>query len=203
VKFWWPAQIVAQVLLYISDHDEGRPQISWFSFFSKLAVPLGVMFTRKTVAWHVLLFFGGSPSIPRTHPDLLVSLRWNGWNEQIGAHGLLTVDRSVLYARPGGPHVSLSPFDMHNTLVGRRTPIPSWNYQCLSPTGNVDIAPTIPSFAGGFQKTSQTDGWPRALTEAPDGSESSADRPPTRRLEGKRSDFRKRFGTSTLNVSEV
>jgi arylsulfatase A-like enzyme len=73
-------------------------------------------------------------------PDLLVSLRWTPDNSTNGTPGLVVCDTGY---RPGqGTHGSLSPFEMHNLLIAAG---PDFRVGLLdnSPTGNVDLAPTV------------------------------------------------------------
>ena len=51
---------------------------------------------------------------PEPSSELMSSLRWNSGTNKFGVPGLLVAESG----KPGrGTHSSLSPFDMHNTLV--------------------------------------------------------------------------------------
>jgi arylsulfatase A-like enzyme len=144
-------------LLYISEHDE-NVLTKLVQFFQNW-VSTGVIFTRKAMP--------GTFALSEVHldsedaPDLLVSLRWMDETNQFGAHGLLTVDRSS-YTPGQGSHVSLGPFDMHNTLVAAGHHFRRGTASAL-PSGNVDLAPTILHLLG-IKPSKPMDG--RVLTEA-------------------------------------
>lgn len=92
-------------------------------------------------------------------PDVLVSMRWTSNENDVGAPGLLT----LMEGKPGqGSHGSLSRFDLHNTLIAAG---PDFKRQFvdLTPSGNVDVAPTILSILGITPKV-PLDG--RVLTES-------------------------------------
>ncbi len=99
----------------------------------------GVIFTRESLP--------GTFSLDKAHlnswdaPDIVVSLRWTGDKNRNGVPGLLFGDKSSFGAGQG-LHVSLSPFDMHATLVAAGPDFESGKTSDLA-TGNVDIAPTI------------------------------------------------------------
>ena len=72
-------------------------------------------------------------------PDIVVSMRWYPERNNFGAPGLI--------ATPGGTngtgtHGSLSPFDMHNTLVGSGPDLKRGFIDTI-PSGNIDLAPTV------------------------------------------------------------
>lgn len=144
-------------LLYISKHDEKvlNKLVEFFQTWKST----GVIFTRKAMR--------GTFALSEVHldseeaPDLLVSLRWTDETNRFGVHGLLTVDRSS-YTPGQGSHVSLSPFDMHNTLVAAGPHFRRGTANVL-PSGNVDIAPTILHLLG-IKPPKPMDG--RILTEA-------------------------------------
>jgi arylsulfatase A-like enzyme len=144
-------------LLYISDHnaDVLNKLVQFFQNWPST----GVIFTQTAMP--------GTFALSEVHldsddaPDLLVSLQWTDETNKFGAHGLLTVDRSS-YTSGQGSHVSLSPFDMHNTLVAAG---PHFRRRMANslPSGNVDIAPTILHLLG-IKPPKPMDG--RVLTEA-------------------------------------
>jgi arylsulfatase A-like enzyme len=70
-------------------------------------------------------------------PDLLVSMNWSADKNKFGVPGMFLAD-----SNKQGAHGSLSPFDMHNTLVAAG---PDFRHGFTDelPTGNADLAPTI------------------------------------------------------------
>lgn len=124
-------------LLYLPDHSNAV--IEKLVHFFQRWKSTGVIFTRKAMP--------GTFALSDVHldsdsaPDILISLRWMSDPNKFGAHGLITADRSS-YSPGQGAHVSLSPFDMHNTLVAAGPDFRPGITNSL-PSGNVDIAPTI------------------------------------------------------------
>jgi predicted AlkP superfamily pyrophosphatase or phosphodiesterase len=90
-------------------------------------------------------------------PDLLISMKWSMDKNEFGTPGLFVGD-----TKKKGSHGSLSPFDMHNTLV---TAGPDFRagFNDELPTGNTDLAPTI-LWILGITPAHPTDG--RILSEA-------------------------------------
>lgn len=95
-------------------------------------------------------------------PDLVVSLRWNDGRSATGTPGLQTSDLPP-DAHKVGNHASLSPFDMHNTLVAAGSDFRSGIRDAL-PSANTDLAPTILWCLGQPRETRAMDG--RVLSEA-------------------------------------
>ena len=93
-------------------------------------------------------------------PDVLVAMRWNSRTNVFGAPGLFVADTNKK-----GAHGSLSPFDMHNTLVAAG-PDFRRGFKDALPTGNIDLAPTI-LWVLGIQPPQKMDG--RILSEAVKG----------------------------------
>ena len=124
-------------LLYVVGHDSrlirkvvGFLQSQEFS---------GALFTRKPVAGAFTLDQAGI-NTPNA-PDIVVALHWSHDKSSNGTPGLVFCDESG--RKPGqGMHVTLSRFDMHNTLVAAG---PDFRRGAVDelPTGNVDVAPTI------------------------------------------------------------
>jgi arylsulfatase A-like enzyme len=119
----------------------------------------GVIFSRENIA--------GTFSLAQAHlnsgdaPDVVVSLRWTPDKNRNDVPGMLFADKSS-FGSGQGLHVSLSPFDMHATLIAAGPDFQSATTSEL-PSGNVDIAPTILHVLG-IQQPKQMDG--RVLTEA-------------------------------------
>jgi arylsulfatase A-like enzyme len=94
-------------------------------------------------------------------PDVVVSLRWTSVKNTNGVPGTITTDGASF--KPGqGAHVSLSPWDMHATLVAAGPDFRSGIVSTL-PSGNVDVAPTV-LWLLGIKPPTAMDG--RVLTEA-------------------------------------
>lgn len=92
-------------------------------------------------------------------PDVAVSMRWNGNENDVGAPGLLP----LMDGKPGqGTHGSLSRFDLHNTLIAAGPDFKN-GFVDSTPSGNIDVAPTILHLLGVTPKT-PLDG--RILAEA-------------------------------------
>jgi hypothetical protein len=93
-------------------------------------------------------------------PDVVVALRWSAAKSRTGAPGLVMSDNA---RAPGeGMHVSLSRFDLHNTLIAAGPDFRAGIVDPL-PSGNVDLAPTI-LWILGVAAPDQLDG--RVLSEA-------------------------------------
>ena len=91
-------------------------------------------------------------------PDLLVSLRWSRARNVFGTPGLLPTSG----IKDKGTHSSLSPYDLHNSLVAAGPDFRSGFYSEL-PSGNLDLAPTV-AWILGLQAPQPMDG--RLLAEA-------------------------------------
>jgi arylsulfatase A-like enzyme len=119
----------------------------------------GVLFVRKPVEGAFGLDEAriNSPAAP----DIVIALRWSPDKSSNGVPGLVFCDESG--RKPGqGMHVSLSRFDMHNTLVAAG---PDFRQAAADdlPSGNVDVAPTV-LWILGVKPPVPMDG--RVLTEA-------------------------------------
>jgi predicted AlkP superfamily pyrophosphatase or phosphodiesterase len=73
-------------------------------------------------------------------PDVVMAFRWTEEKNEFGAKGLINSDWNRKAGR--GTHATLSPFDVHNTLVAAGPDFRAGQVDEL-PTGNVDIAPTV------------------------------------------------------------
>jgi hypothetical protein len=92
-------------------------------------------------------------------PDVVVSMRWSAEKNEFGASGIIT----SMDGRPGlGTHGSLSHFDMHNTLIAAGPDFKA-GFVNQSPSGNIDVAPTVLSILG-IKPPTGLDG--RVLVEA-------------------------------------
>ncbi|MGI8432507.1 MAG: alkaline phosphatase family protein, partial [Chthoniobacterales bacterium] len=137
----------------------------------------GVILTREKMAGTFALsdLHLGTPDAP----DIFVASRWNDTPNKCGVAG--QVDSDLGKHAGQGTHSTFSPHDLHNTLIAagpdfRR----GWEDQ--SPTGNIDVAPTILHLLG-LEPSQPMDG--RVLREAlRDGT--AAPESQTRKLEAQR-----------------
>src|SRR5437660_597320 len=96
-------------------------------------------------------------------PDVVMSFRWKDQKNQFGVSGMIDADWQR--AAGQGTHATLSPFDMHNTLIAAGPDFKHGEVDDL-PIVNVDLASTILQILG--TKTSEKmDG--RILSEAMTG----------------------------------
>jgi hypothetical protein len=139
----------------------------------------GVIFTRKAMA--------GTFPLSRVHldsaeaPDVVVSMRWNANTNKYGTRGIVAPD-STSYGPEQGIHVTLSPFDMHATLLAAGPDFRS-GLQSAVPTGNVDVGPTV-LWILGIKPPVKMDG--RVLTEGLRSSDSAIKHSDSRRVEASR-----------------
>ena len=126
----------ASLLLYVTGHDAGT--IERLVDFLQRSPFAGVIFTRTAMA--------GTFALSAVHidspdaPDVVLSLRWAEGKNEFGVAGTLHADST---RKPGqGMHGTLSPFDMHNTLIAAGPDFSKATIEQL-PTGNIDVAPTI------------------------------------------------------------
>jgi hypothetical protein len=160
------------VSLYVVGHDE--------AVIRKLAECLqttdfaGVIFSRTAIE--------GTFPLDQVRvgtkdaPDLLVSMKWKGEKNSFGAPGMLTAD-----SPKKGAHGSLSPFDMHNTLIAAG-PDFRGAFADTVPTGNADLTPTI-LWILGIAPPQPLDG--RVLVEALVGSNEPAPKSEEKAIEAK------------------
>ncbi|MHB8521464.1 MAG: alkaline phosphatase family protein [Limisphaerales bacterium] len=119
---------------------------------------VGVLFTRDAVPGTFALHDARIDT--PTAPDIVISLRWTADKNKVGAPGFVMSDN---YRAPGeGMHVSLSRFDLHNTLIAAGPDFRAGIVDSL-PSGNVDLAPTI-LWILGVEPPRKMDG--RVLSEA-------------------------------------
>ncbi len=145
------------VLLYVAGHDKDvtRKLVEFLQGWSFT----GVIFTPTARDGTFSLHQGriASPDAP----DVVVSMRWKSDKSDNGTRGTLVSDLYD-YGPGQGMHVSLSPFDMHNTLVGFGPDFRAGTVDHL-PSGNFDLAPTI-LWILGVKPPKSMDG--RVLSEA-------------------------------------
>jgi hypothetical protein len=145
-------------LLYVGGHD---PAVcSHLAAYLQLQDCTGVIFSKSPLE--------GTFPLSEAHidspeaPDLVVSLHWTRDRSATGAPGLHTSDLAPSTKRVGN-HASLSPYDMHNTLVAAGPDFRIGVTDTL-PTGNTDLAPTILWILGLKDEAPKMDG--RVLGEA-------------------------------------
>ncbi len=144
-------------LIYVVGHDDGV--IAQVVRFLRRWEFTGVIFTRQPMP--------GTFALSQVHldsaaaPDVVVSLRWTTEKNQAGTPGMVAADVPGLAAGQGA-HVSLSSFDLHNTLVAAGPDFRSGVVDTLA-SGNVDVAPTV-LWILGIKPPKPMDG--RVLTEA-------------------------------------
>jgi arylsulfatase A-like enzyme len=144
------------VLLYVVGRD--AKIIRRLVDFLQGADFTGVLFTREPFAGT----FSFEEANIHTHeaPDIIVALRWLDEKSTNGTPGVVFSDGT---RKPGeGMHVTLSRFDLRNTLIASG---PDFRRGLVSelPSGNVDLAPTILHILG-VRPPQPMDG--RVLTEA-------------------------------------
>lgn len=74
-------------------------------------------------------------------PDIVVALRWNDRPNEFGIPGEIASDTSSK-GLGHGTHSTLSPRDLHNTLIAAG-PDFRRGFAGETPTGNIDVAPTV------------------------------------------------------------
>jgi len=115
-------------------------------------------------------------------PDVVIGMRWSADKSSNGTPGLVFYDGTDRKAGEG-MHVTLSRFDMHNTLIASGPDFRRGVADEL-PTGNVDVAPTI-LWILGITPPRPMDG--RVLTEALTTDGPRVGLPKTTQIEAKHS----------------
>ena len=145
---------------YVPDHDpEWTQKLATFLQSMEFSGPI---FTRLGLPGTFPL---SAARIDAPHsPDLIFSSRWTNEENLHGTKGLFFSEGQM---GGGGTHGSLSPNDVHNTLIAAGPGIRVGFLDNL-PTANVDVAPTILHLLG-IAQTSRMDGriLQEALTVAP------------------------------------
>jgi arylsulfatase A-like enzyme len=136
-----PGQILVvtlggSVAFYVVDHAASI--IDKLIDFLQRSAFAGVILTRA--AHQGTFTFAQAQMNAPSAPDVIVACRWNHRPNEFGVAGLMASD---IGRSPGhGSHGTLSPHDMNNTLIAsgpdfRR----GWTDE--TPSGNIDLAPTI------------------------------------------------------------
>jgi arylsulfatase A-like enzyme len=185
------------VLLYVTDHDEKT--IDRLVGFLQTQESVGTICSagprEGTFALDDELVHS------KNSPDVAFSLRWTSLANAFGAPGMLISEAQGSNITPAvqrGTHASLSPFDMHNTLVAAGPDL-QHGFVDETPSGNVDVVPTILKILGAKPPTT-IDG--RILSEALNSPDA---KPPTVVKKELRAHATLPTGewTQTLDVSEV
>ena len=147
------------VLFYVTGHDEKI--IRRLVEFLQQSDFAGVIFTKHPME--------GTFSLDQAKiandrsPDVVMSFRWKDQKNQFGVSGMINADWQR--AAGQGTHATLSPFDMHNTLIAAGPDFKRGEVDDLS-SGNVDLAPTVLQILG-IRTPEKMDG--RILSEAMTG----------------------------------
>ena len=144
------------VLFYVVGHDETLTRrLVEFLQQSDFA---GVIFTKQSLPGTFPL---NDAKIDNAHaPDVVLAFRWKDSKNQFGAPGMIDADWQRKAGE--GTHASLSRFDMHNILIAAGPDFRRGQTD-ESPTGNIDLAPTILHILG-IKPPQEMDG--RVLSEA-------------------------------------
>jgi arylsulfatase A-like enzyme len=145
-------------LLYVGGHD---PEVCRrLAAYLQIQDWTGVIFSKSPLEGTFPLSEARIDS-PEA-PDLVVSLHWTRDTSPTGTPGLQTSDLAPTATKLAN-HASLSPYDMHNTLVAAGPDFRRGFTDAL-PTGNTDLAPTVLWILGLRGEAAKMDG--RVLGEA-------------------------------------
>jgi predicted AlkP superfamily pyrophosphatase or phosphodiesterase len=163
------------IALYIKDRDEPtRQKLIAFLQNSSWA---GVIFTRDGSDGTFKLADVNIDSADA--PDVVVAMRWK---DEVSEHGTKGTIISDGMEKGQGMHVSLSRYDMANTLVAAGPHFRKGFVDDL-PSGNSDVAPTL-AYIMGIKPAKTMDG--RVLSEALIDSSPPSERPETKVLRSQR-----------------
>jgi arylsulfatase A-like enzyme len=146
------------VFLYVIGHD--KADVQHLVTFLMGCESCGVIFSKEVLPGTFPLASAHLDS-PEA-PDVIVALKWNDSPNASGVKGMIFADRGSNHTVGQGMHGSLSPYDMHNTLIAAGPDFRAGYIDTL-PSGNVDIAPTVLSILG-VKPSQKLDG--RILREA-------------------------------------
>lgn len=149
-------------LIYVIGHEEGT--ISGLVSFLQTQEFAGPIFTLTPQKGTFRLDDG---LIHSSHaPDIVFSFRWSAETNPNGAPGYIISESQgsnlSLGSGQKATHASLSPFDLHNTLVAAGPDFRE-DFTDETPSGNVDVAPTVLKLLG-VKPLQPMDG--RVLSEA-------------------------------------
>lgn len=133
-------------LLYVIDHDEKT--IDRLVQFLQSQESVGTIFSAGPRKGTFALSEASIES--KAAPDVVFSFRWTTASNSFGVPGMIISEAqgsNVTPIKQWGTHASLSPFDMHNTLIAAG---PDFRQGFVDDTasGNVDVAPTILQILG-------------------------------------------------------
>ncbi len=147
------------VTFYVVDHK--KEDIQKLVSHLQTTDYAGVLFTREGIpgTFPLTQAFIGS----KDAPDVVMSLKWTAQTPANGVPGTVICDIASALKIGSGMHVTLSPYDLHNTLIAIGAGIrPGLVSQ--TPSGNIDVAPTILTLLGLPDEAAKMDG--RVLVEA-------------------------------------
>lgn len=124
-------------MVYVIGHD--RKIVSNIVKFLQGWKYTGVIFTRDSIpsTFPLRAVHLDSPEAP----DIVISLRWTTATNRFGVAGEVVTDGTNY--KPGqGAHVTLCPYDMHNTLIAAGPDFRA-GFKDELPSGNLDVAPTV------------------------------------------------------------
>jgi predicted AlkP superfamily pyrophosphatase or phosphodiesterase len=134
-------------------------------------------------------------------PDIVVAFRWTSAKNENGAPGCIISESqgsNLTAITQKATHASLSPFDMHNLLVAAGPDFRE-GYVDETPSGNVDVAPTILKILG-VKSQQPMDG--RVLSEALNLSEPKPPKVETKEMHAQAT-LPAGEWTQSLKISEV
>jgi arylsulfatase A-like enzyme len=124
------------ISFYITGHDEGIGRT--VTDYLQSTDYAGVIFSR----WGLPGTFDlhAAHIATKEAPDVVLAMHWTPEPNMYGAPGLVDGDGGRRKGK--GTHASLSAYEMHNTLIAAG-PDFRRGWQDETPTGNIDIAPTV------------------------------------------------------------
>ena len=184
-------------LLYVTGHDEQT--IDRLVQFLQTDDSVGTIFTARARPGTFSLDDAMIHSSEA--PDVVIAFRWTSADNEYGAPGMLVSESqasNMTSVKQKATHASLSPFDLHNTLIAAGPDLRS-GFVDETPSGNVDVAPTILKILD-IKPPQPMDG--RVLSEALATSDGNAPKVETKEL---RAEAKLPSGewTQTLRISEV
>jgi arylsulfatase A-like enzyme len=185
------------VLLYVIDHDQKTIDqlVSFLQTQESVGTICAAGSREGTFSLDDVLIH--SPYAP----DVAFSFRWTSDTNAFGAPGMVITEAqgsNITPAAQRATHASLSPFDMHNTLIAVG---PDFRQGIVdeTPSGNEDVAPTILKILGAKPPTT-FDG--RVLSEALNSTDAKPPMVVKKQLRA-HATFPTGEWTQTLDVSEV
>ncbi|MFN2542614.1 MAG: alkaline phosphatase family protein [Chthoniobacterales bacterium] len=164
------------VFFYVIGHD-GAVTARLVEFLQQ-ADFTGVIFTRDKLPGTFGL--DAANILDEQAPDVAMAFRWNENKNQFGLPGMIDADSQR--AAGNGTHVTLSKFDVHNTLIAVGPDFRRGATDDL-PSGNVDLVPTILRILG-ITPPRPLEG--RVLSEALNNMHNTAARAEVETVEAKR-----------------